>query len=129
MHQAIRSRSLDEQKLRFCPPLMLIVSRMKKTILLINMLLYSSLSCGAGPAGEIVSLNCSYAINTVLKYIKEKKLKINVTLKEGSFACITPNKKEIIIRLQSPKLKVTDKKYYFIINAHSYEIISTSFSR
>jgi len=30
VHQAVRSRSLDEQKLRFCPPLMLIV-RVTKT--------------------------------------------------------------------------------------------------
>ena len=90
--------------------------------------MYLPPSFGAGPAGEIVSLNCSYAINAALKYIKEKKIKINVTLKEGAFICITPNKNEILVRLQSPKLKVTDKKYYFVINAKSYEIISTSFS-
>ena len=102
---------------------------MKKTTILFSIILFSQTSFGAGPAGEIVSLNCSKAISSALEYIKKQNIKINVSLKLGELACITPNKKEIVVRLQSPTLKASDKKHSFIINTNTYEVNNHTFSR
>lgn len=77
----------------------------------------------------MVSLTCSNAIASALKYIKEKNIKINVPRENGEFACITPNENEIYVRLQSPFLKASDKKHLFVINAITYEVIRASYSR
>ena len=102
---------------------------MKNYISLIIVLIFSAQSFGAGPAGEIVSLNCSYAIASALKFIEEKDIKTNVTVESGEFICVTPNEKEIYVRLQTPNLKPSDNKHMFFVNAKTYEIIRHAYGR
>lgn len=106
-----------------------VVSRMKNYFLLFIVFMFSPATFAAGPAGEVVSLNCSYAIASALRFIKEQNININVSREDGEFTCVTPSKEEIYIRLQSPRLAVSDKKYMFIINARSYEVMRSSFGR
>jgi len=102
---------------------------MKRKIFPLIILTFSAPSYAAGPAGEVVTLNCSYAIASALKYIDEKEININVTVEDGEFICVTPNDKEIVIRLQTPSLKPKDSKHMFFINAKTYEVERHAYGR
>ncbi len=87
-------------------------------------------SFGAGPAGEIVSLQCSQAISSAIEYIENEKLEIDLNLKDGVFLCIGPtNGNKYVMRIQNSAMSAGTKKHYFDIDAENYAVIKYAYSR
>ena len=64
------------------------VGRMKQLTMAVSVLIVPTVSSGAGPAGEIVSLPCSQAIASAINFIEDENLQAVLTVKDGEFVCV-----------------------------------------
>jgi hypothetical protein len=84
---------------------------------------------GAGKAGDIVSLECSRAIASIINFIEESRLEIDLDIKDGEFTCVGPVNGKLHLRIQSPDMDESTKKHYFEVDAKSYVVEKHAFSR
>lgn len=108
---------------------------MKKLLLIISLVFISPVVTGATDTGQVISLQCSYAIATVLgemgtttnKVMQEALSGIDET--NGEFVCLQAGNGNIYVRLQSTEMSANDNKLVFTINTRSYEIEKTTYGR
>jgi len=108
---------------------------MKKLLLVINLVFISPVVTGATATGRVISLQCGYAVATVIgemgttsnKIMQEALSKIDEN--NGAFVCLQAENGKIYVRLQSTDMSANDNKLVFTINTRSYEIEKTTYGR
>ena len=113
------------------------LNKFKSTIILaLSLWFFNSIAIAAGPAGEVVSLKCGYAIGAAVKKMEQQVNNImiqealnKVDENNDEFICVKPDDKRIYIRLQSKEMSAKDSKLLFTIDAHSYEVMKTHYGR
>ena len=83
----------------------------------------------AEPAGEIVSLSCSQAIASAIKYIERENLNIDLSVEDGKFVCVGPTGGRIVLRIQTPGMDAATKKHYFNVDPETYDVVRHAYSR
>ncbi len=97
-----------------------------------------ALACGMLPArlvaADVVSYRCALALDAVIAEL-DSQAKNAVTQKalqridedSGEFVCVLADADTIYVRLQAPDMLSSESKLVFTIDAHSYEVLKTTY--
>ena len=108
---------------------------MKKLLLVISLAFISPTVTGATTTAQVISLQCGYAIATVIGEMGTTSNKImqealsEIDDNNGEFVCLQAGNGKIYVRLRSTEMSANDNKLVFTIDTLSYEIEKTTYGR